>query len=543
LTFEILNAQVQLRDTTIEWQHHEFELNSDFSMKTYSQDDSEIEKINFAKAKVIENDLIRLILIPEYGGRVLSFFYKPTGHEYLYQSECGSAYQINSGVFYYNWLMVYGGIFPTFPEPEHGKTWLLAWDYSVIKQTSDTVTIRMQYKDDWSYSQAPSNYNNGTTNLTCQVDVSVYSHSSLWDFDVSVINNQGNRVNYEYWTCTTLAPGSESDKTGTPLNSEIIIPSEKYFAGWSPRSWIGSVNSTHDLSDINLLSEWEDMGIAYADDFSGKYWGVINHENEEGIFRVSDNIETKGLKLWTWGRNNIDNNMFDFSNGGADNYIELWGGVSESFFTDASIGPNKNVNWKESYCPTVNLTSVCNMNTHGAVNLVWDKTKEQVGYELNTFNSQKDYRIRFKIEGNGRDEQVVEKGIDFPELGRIESYLIADLNLSSGEYQMIFDLLDENSNVVLSATKSFEIGSTVSTEEQAGAHAEITFQSKGNRTILVQFSEANTYEYEIYTLDGKLISSKVFSGSEIIIPFPSSGLFFATIRTGNQLQTRKVFIP
>jgi len=97
LSCEFLNAQVQLRDTTIEWQHHEFELNSDFSINTYSETDSDIEKVSFGKAKMIENDLIRLILVPEYGGRVLSFFYKPTGHEYLHQSERGSAYNIETG--------------------------------------------------------------------------------------------------------------------------------------------------------------------------------------------------------------------------------------------------------------------------------------------------------------------------------------------------------------------------------------------------------------------------------------------------------------
>jgi hypothetical protein len=73
------------------------------------------------------------------------------------------------------------------------------------------------------------------------------------------------------------------------------------------------------------------MGIAYAYDLTDNFWGVINHENEEGIFRISENIETPGMKFWSWGKNNVDNNLFDFSNGGQDNYIELWAGVSESF--------------------------------------------------------------------------------------------------------------------------------------------------------------------------------------------------------------------
>ena len=45
------------------------------------------------------------------------------------------------------------------------------------------------------------------------------------------------------------------------------------------------------------------MGIAYAapDMQGGNFWGVINHDNEEGIIRIADNTVTPGLKMWTWG--------------------------------------------------------------------------------------------------------------------------------------------------------------------------------------------------------------------------------------------------
>ena len=76
----ILFSQVELRDTTILWQHHSFELNEDYSMKSYTTDDDNIQQIEFTGAKIIENELIKLVIVPEYGGRVISFIYKPTGH-------------------------------------------------------------------------------------------------------------------------------------------------------------------------------------------------------------------------------------------------------------------------------------------------------------------------------------------------------------------------------------------------------------------------------------------------------------------------------
>jgi hypothetical protein len=45
----------------------------------------------------------------------------------------------------------------------------------------------------------------------------------------------------------------------------------------------------------------DDMGIAYAHNLNDNYWGVINHDNKEGIFRISENIETPGMKFWDLG--------------------------------------------------------------------------------------------------------------------------------------------------------------------------------------------------------------------------------------------------
>ena len=89
------------------------------------------------KTYVLENRYLKVTLLPEFGGRILSMIYKPTGHEQLYRTEVGVPYGMRAGNFYYDWMMVYGGIFPTFPDAEHGKTWLKPWDFRVVKQTAE----------------------------------------------------------------------------------------------------------------------------------------------------------------------------------------------------------------------------------------------------------------------------------------------------------------------------------------------------------------------------------------------------------------------
>jgi hypothetical protein len=533
-------AQVILRDTVINWQHHRFELNDDFSMKSFSSVDTDIQQVQFTSGKVIENDLIKLVLLPEYGGRVLSFVYKPTGHEYLYQSECGSAYGINENNFYYNWLMVYGGIFPTFPESEHGKTWLIPWDFSILKESDDTVTVRMAYQDSTEYSGAPNQFNNGITDITCTVDISVYKNNAVWDYEVSLQNNQPNSVKYEYWTCTTLAPGSTIGDTRTPLNSEIIIPVDNYFAGWSPGNWIGNFNGVYDLENINYLDKWDDMGIAYADDLQDVYWGVINHEVEEGIFRVSDNIETFGMKLWTWGKNNIDNNLFDFSIGGADNYIELWAGTSRSFFTDAELAASEEKSWKESYFATVGMTSVSNMNELAAINLSWSTEEQSLTYQLNTFRADEDYTIELLLDGN-IDANLPDKQVSFEPLGHDQRISFADFGIPSGEHELTLNLYNLNNELVLSASSVIEISDVLGLNDEL-AKLDFNVQKTGTNQYFIEMPRFDDYELTLYNTNGQMLETKEFSSNSHTIEINYTGIVLFNVRSRSEIKTKKVLI-
>ena len=534
-------SQVILRDSTITWQHHQFELNEDGSMKKpYPTVDSDIVEEIFTGAKVIENDLIRLVVVPEYGGRVLSFLYKPTNHEYLYQSEVGSPYGIDEPNFYYKWLMVYGGIFPTFPEPEHGKTWFLPWDFSIIKNNQDTVIIRMEYQDNTSYSGAPVGFNNGITNITCQIDISVFRNSTIWNYDVALINEKANSVNYEYWTCTTLAPGSEIGNTGTPLNSEIIIPVEEYIAGWSLGYWIGSIDSKDEMANINYLNEWDDMGIAYAADLNDIYWGVINHDNNEGIFRISENIETKGMKLWTWGKNNIDNDLYDFSNGGADNYIELWAGVSNAFFEDAILGANTEKSWTESYCATVGMSSISNINREAAVNIIWDEENMNLSYELNTFNTSSTYGLEMYLVESS--EEIVNRSISFSTTGTTESFSLADMGLSLGDHTVNISLYDDQENLVLEANKIISVSTITGISSNFEDDNSMLIRSLGNNDIQITLPQSGDYLVKVLGLNGQLIMQQETSGNETSVHLPANGLYIINVLGRNTVYSKKIFL-
>ena len=116
-----------------------------------------------------------------------------------------------------------------------------------------------------------------------------------------VLKNPGDTaIDYEYWTCTTLAPGSDPNHPKTTGGAEIIAPVQTYSTPrWSANLAEGDASAGEGrfrFEKLRWFRNWPTMGIAYAapDMQGGNFWGVINHDNEEGIIRIADNKVTRG---------------------------------------------------------------------------------------------------------------------------------------------------------------------------------------------------------------------------------------------------------
>ncbi|WFU18275.1 DUF5107 domain-containing protein [Bradyrhizobium sp. CB3481] len=367
--------KVTLTGSTITWSTVKYATDAENGFVDGSLDKSTIVDRTF-KTHVLENRYLKVTLVPEFGGRILSIIYKPTGHEQLYHTEVGVPYGMKAGNFYYDWLMVYGGIFPTFPDPEHGRAWLKPWDFKVLKESAEEVTVSMSIKDDFAYPAAPAQFLKGPTGIEATYYVTLKADRAALDTRVVLRNPQSKSVDYEYWTCTTLAPGSDPNNPKTTGGAEIIAPIEAYTTpAWSANLSAGDESLGSGKSRFEKLryfKNWPTMGIAYAaPDMQGRnFWGVINHDSEEGIIRIADNAITRGLKMWTWGFPSFTNETDARKDPTeAQPYVELWAGVSDQFFHRATLPAQGEVSVTETYSPTVGMSSVTHANENILVNL------------------------------------------------------------------------------------------------------------------------------------------------------------------------------
>src|ERR1700761_308387 len=390
---------VSLTESTIGWSTVKYATRPDNGFVDGSLDLKSIVDRTF-KTWVLENRYLKVTLVPEFGGRVISMIYKPSGHEELYRTEVGVPYGMKAGNFYYDWLMVYGGIFPTFPDAEHGKTWLKPWDFKIVKQSADEVTVAMSFTDDFAYSATPKQFNKGATGLQGTYYVPLKAGRAALDARAVVKNPNGKAVDYEYWTCTALAPGSDPKNPRTDGAAEIVAPVASYFTPrWSANiaeQDVSQEGKRYRFEKLRYFKNCPSMGIAYAapDMQGGNFWGVINHDNEEGIIRVADNKVTRGLKMWTWG-------FSSFTNQGdarkdpneAQPYVELWAGVSDQFFDSASLPALGEVTVPETYSPTVGMKDVTQANNDILVNL----SADTAGVDVQFFSIEPDRPLRVTL--------------------------------------------------------------------------------------------------------------------------------------------------
>lgn len=372
------DAAVTLTESEVPWKTFSHTVNSDNSLlnDTFSTD----IVTHTYKSLVLENEYLKVTLVPGYGGRIISLIYKPTGHEQLYQNPVGTPYGPDWDAFFYDWLMVWGGIFPTFPEPEHGKMWCLPWDYEITVTTPDTIAVTMSITDDITFTPPGTRFKYGTTGITCRFTVTLAAGASVLKTSVSLENAKNTAVSCEYWTNVGVAPGSQPGAPRCDDQTEIVGPVSKVKIGsdWPEIRAVEQLESEeiYRFDKLRWYKNWADDGIAYAWPVEGNFWGALNHGNNEAILRISENVKTPGLKLWGFGYNRSRSINPQTSTDYHRPFIEMWAGASKEFFTPAEFPANSTVQFDEYYTPTAGLTAF----THASPDAVVDLTTDKSGY-------------------------------------------------------------------------------------------------------------------------------------------------------------------
>ena len=119
----------------------------------YTQAKGKPELVSVGKEKiitelrthVIENRYIKVVLLPQFGGRIISVFEKNSGRELLYQGRDLEIQRSKDGKFYNDWHIELGGVTPSLMQGDYGISWCMPWKSELVRADKEMISIQMSY--------------------------------------------------------------------------------------------------------------------------------------------------------------------------------------------------------------------------------------------------------------------------------------------------------------------------------------------------------------------------------------------------------------
>ncbi|MEZ4768768.1 MAG: DUF5107 domain-containing protein [Caldilineales bacterium] len=306
------------------------------------------------RAVVLENEYLRITLLPDLGGRIYSVVFKPTGSNELYQnpvvkpSPWGPAEQGG-------WLAA-GGIEWDLPVAEHGYAWGDSWGYITnrIDPATASVTVFMPYED----------------HLRAEVDVTLRSGEAAFTVQPRIVNPTDKLVEYQFWINALLAPGPANtvgpalrflfptDQMTVHSRGDQTLPEQQRALAWPSYNGV-------DYSTLGNWGEW--LGFFERPAAHGPFTGVYDGVADEGMVRVFAPAAVPGSKGFGLGWSTpLDPALYTDGNSA---YVELHAGVSPTFWDQARLAPGETYTWQETWFPVAGIGGVSTANGNGAVYL------------------------------------------------------------------------------------------------------------------------------------------------------------------------------
>ena len=308
------------------------------------------------KTVVLENEYVRLVLLPELGGRIYRWLDKPSKQEMFYVNPVIKPTQWGAR----GWWFATGGMEWAFPVEEHGLVEWRPWDYRIARDGGQ-VSVTLSDQDD-------------RTGLVAQVTVALQAGRSYLTVAPSIRNPTAAEQSFQFWLngMFALSPSNRpsadlrfflpGDSVTVHSTGDQGVPKAGEEMGWP-------VHSGRDMSRYGNWAGW--LGI-FA--WSADYMGAYDPLSGMGVVRVSPPNVSQGAKIF--GAGNLDPGLWTDDDSG---YVELWGGLTRTFWDYASLSAGESIGWQEHWYSVNDLGGLSYANDQAALWLSAGTESVQVG--------------------------------------------------------------------------------------------------------------------------------------------------------------------
>lgn len=276
------------------------------------------------KAVYLENEYLKVTVLPELGGHLYRIFDKTMNRDVLYSNPV-----MKYAMVALRGAWVSGGIEWNFPDG-HTLTTVSAIDYSLRTEADGSAAVAV---GDTERVQG----------MQWQVIIRLHPGRRVVETEVTLNNRSLVPGRYWYWS-TAGAPATPDMRFNYPMR-------EAYPHTFWP---VFSFPKEKGV-DISKFSEVPNFLSLFARNSKRNFFGVHYEKSDWGIAHVADYREMPGKKTWTWGTDENGDIWVDKLTDGGGQYVEFQGGRFETQMEHQFIAPHRVEHFTEYWFPVNHL--------------------------------------------------------------------------------------------------------------------------------------------------------------------------------------------
>ncbi len=303
------------------------------------------------KAVFLENDFIRISVLPQLGGRIFSALDKSDGYNFFYRHHV-----IKPALIGMLGAWISGGVEWNVPH-HHRATSFMPVDYTIQTNANGAKTVwvgetELRHRTKWI------------------VGLTLRPNRSYIEMTMRLFNRTPEAQSFLFWINAAV----HADK-----NYQVIFPpsvewaaqhAKPQFAGWPIAHEVyGGTDYTCGV-DVSWWKNNPSPVSFFAWDCQQDFFGGYDYGKQAGVVQISNHHVSPGKKFFEWG-NGPEGEMWTKILSDSDRpYLELMAGSYSDNQPDYSwYGPGEVKVFKHYWYPIRDLGGIKNANTEGAVNL------------------------------------------------------------------------------------------------------------------------------------------------------------------------------
>ena len=413
----------------------------------------------------LENEFIKVLVLPEIGGRLHGAKDKTNDYNFFYWQPT-----IKPGLVGMTGAWISGGIEWNFPHG-HRPTGFSPVQYRLVENSDGSKTVWVG-ETEWVFR------------MRWIVGLTIYPGKSVIEAKVRLFNPTPLRHSFQMWTTTA---------TNANDNYEAVFPTRLMTGHGKHEYWHWPVDK-----GVNI-SWWKNVPNA-ASFFAvepGDFFGAWDHGELAGTVITGNPRIVVGKKFWTWGTAPFGRIWEPKLTDGEGPYLEPQAGAYSDNQPDYHwIEPGEVKSYSHFFYPVRDIGLFNYANVNGALNLEVHSNRVKMG--VYSTSSLKAASVQLQL----RDQTVFEKQLDLdpsaPFVGEVEVP-----QASEQKKELTLRLLDANGNVLVSyrpeeldkielpePVKPHPAPDTVETVDELWHHGDLVYKFRDPENSISYFEEA-----------------------------------------------------